>query len=192
MEHKDTAMHPRTLALFALLNASVMVDRTSSRPVEIDRIHASVNLVKERGGKNLRLFSMAFIEAPPRHGGFERVISPFSIAFSIDRDRVPLAYANSSFTLVGGLELKRTMFAFMAVLTYLYRRGMISERTFHRSIERSQKNQAADRIAHAVEEFPQWAANVLKTCPFLDYDASEAACAELLAYLAPVAEGVAA
>lgn len=149
------------------------------------------SFLKDASG-NLKLFSMAFVELPRRYGGYEGVLCPFSIAFSMDRDQVPVSYANSAFTLVGGIELKQTMLAFVAVLNYLLRIGAISNTTFHRSIERSLQNRIANRLALAVEEFPQWARTVLKTSPYLDYAASDAACAELLAYVAPGSDKAAA
>ena len=185
MEDK-TGMNPRTIVLFALLNESIGT-KSNGRlgEMEIDRITASASFANMHGGDSLRLYSLAFIQAPRHQSGYERVLYPVSIAFSINNDRSPVAHLTSSFALSSGRFIEQNVRAFLAVLTYLLRRKMISESTFHRSIEISLKNPAGDRILRTVEEFPQWAAHVLKTSPYLDYDASEAACAELRAYVAP-------
>jgi hypothetical protein len=191
MEHNTTKMHPRTVSLFALLNASIN-ERRLAKPYELERVYASVNSVNIHRTDTLRLYSMAFVQAPRHQSGYERVLFPFSIAFALDGDRLPVAHAMPSFSLSLVVDIEQKVRAYMAVLTHLLRRELIDESTFHRSIERSLNHPAADRIRRAVEGFPKWAAHALKTSPYLDYDASEAACAELLAYVAPVSERVAA
>jgi hypothetical protein len=178
-------LNTREISLFALLNSAL----SSSRPcaansVDIGQIRYSINSINDPQSKRLRSLSMVFIEKPrdPQRG-FERVLSPFSINFTIDREGVPQSNLTSCFAAIGGLELANSARCFLAVLSYLSQSGMISGETFRRSIEQSLKSGAKSQIKRALDDFPNWAVSTLKSCPYLSYDESEAACSDFLSSL---------